>query len=187
VQRQQHDWRVTVARTSLANLFYQMASPYISIYIVALGASASSLGAVISIGMVAAGLVSPFVGWLIDRSGPKRLYLFGITMLAASYLLYLIAPDWKLTIAAMAAYWLGNSMSIQSCATVCGNCLANRDRATGMMICESVAAGLLGMIGPIVAAWIVWSSGGVNSHGIRPVFLVCLVGTMGTFAIIWTT
>jgi MFS family permease len=137
--------------------------------------------------MVAGGIVSPFVGWLIDRSGPKRLYLSGIAMLAAAYLLYLVAPDWKLTIAAMAAFWLGNSMSTQSCATVCGNCLANRDRATGMMICESVTAGLLGMIGPILAAWIVRNSGGVNPDGIRPVFLVCFAGTIGTFTFVWKT
>jgi MFS family permease len=156
------------------------------VYIVALGASASQLGMVISSGMVIAGLMSPFIGWSIDHSGPKRLYLFGIGTLAVSYLFYGIAQDWTLTIVAMAAFWIGNSMSTQSCATVCGNCLANRDRATGMMICESVTAGLLGMAGPIVGAWLIHSFGGVNPAGIRPVFFFCLAGTVGTFAIVWT-
>ena len=50
----------------------------------------------------------------------------------------------------MVGYWLGYSTSIHSCATICGNCLVNRDRATGMPICETVAAGLLGVAGPIV-------------------------------------
>ena len=186
MQRQQRDWRVTVARTSVDKFLYQMVFPYISLYIVALGASVSQLGMVISAGMVIAGLMSPFIGWFIDRGGPKRLYLLGIGTLAISYLLYGLAQDWTLTIVAMAAYWLGNSMSIQSCATVCGNCLANRDRATGMMICESVAAGLLGMAGPIAGAWLVRSFGGVNAGGIRPVFFVCLIGALGTFSIVWT-
>ncbi len=186
VRRQQRDWRVTVARTSLDKFLYQMVFPYISVYIVALGASASQLGMVISAGMVIAGLVSPFIGWSIDHSGPKRLYLFGIGTLAVSYLFYGIAQDWTLTIVAMAAYWLGNSMSTQSCATVCGNCLANRDRATGMMICESVTAGLLGMAGPVAGAWLVRSFGGVSAEGIRPVFFFCLAGTLGTLTIVWT-
>lgn len=186
MQRQQRDWRVTVARTSLDKFLYQMVFPYISIYIVALGASVSQLGMVISTGMVIAGLLSPFIGWFIDRSGPRRLYLFGIGTLAVSYLVYGLAQDWTLAIVAMVAFWLGNSMSIQSCATICGNCLANRDRATGMMICESVAAGLLGMAGPIAGAWLVRSFGGVSADGIRPVFFVCLIGTLGTFSIVWT-
>ena len=41
LQRQQRDWRVTVARTSLDKFLYQMVFPYISVYIVALGATAS--------------------------------------------------------------------------------------------------------------------------------------------------
>jgi MFS family permease len=105
---------------------------------------------------------------------------------AVSYLLYGLAQDWTLTVVAMAAYWLGNSMSIQSCATICGNCLANRDRATGMMICESVAAGLLGMAGPVAGAWLVSSFGGVNAAGIRPVFFVCLAGALAALVIVWT-
>lgn len=186
LQRQQRDWRVTVARTSLDKFLYQMAYPYISVYIVALGASASGLGVAMSIGMLLAAFASPFVGWLIDHNGPKRLYLFGIATLGTSYLLYAVAPDWRVSIMAMAAFWLGNTLSVQSCATVCGNCLANRDRATGMMICESVAAGLLGMVGPILSAVIVHNFGGVNPAGIRPVFAVCVLGTLLSFVLVRT-
>lgn len=186
IMRQQRDWRVTVARTSLDKFLYQMVAPYITVYIVALGASASQLGAAISVGMVIAGLMSPFVGWFIDRSGPRRVYLFGISTVAVAYLIYGIAQDWMLTIVGMAAYWLGNNISIQGCATVCGNCLPNRDRATGMMICESVTAGVLGMAGPIIGAWLVHSLGGVNAAGIRPLFFICLAGTVVTFALVYT-
>ena len=73
--RQQRDWKVTVGRTSLDKLAYQMVFPYLSIYIVALGATATQLGMVNSIGMIMAGAVSPFVGWFIDRNGPKKIYL----------------------------------------------------------------------------------------------------------------
>ncbi len=84
----------------------------------------------------------------------------------------------------MTAYWLGFATSVQSCATICGNCLINRDRATGMLICETVAAGLLGMAGPMIATWIVtsWAA----SRGWDPtLFLAGFVVTIGTFWLVW--
>ena len=170
-----------MARTSLDRLAYQIVFPYLSIYIVALGATVTQLGFVNSLGMAVAGLVGPFTGWFIDRNGPKRFYLIGIGLLAVSYLTYGLAQNWPITIIAMATYWLGYSVSIHSCATICGNCLVNQDRATGMTICETVAAGLLGMVGPMLAAWVVASSGGVNPGGMRPLFFIGLIITAGTF------
>jgi MFS family permease len=186
LKRQQRDWKVTVARTSMDRLAYQMVFPYLSVYIVALGASATQLGIVNSIGMMIGGLFGPFTGWFIDRIGPKKIYLVGITFMAVCYLTYGLAQSWGVTIIAMIAYWLGFSTSIHSCATICGNCLVNRDRATGMMICETVTAGLLGMAGPIVATWLVSQFGGVNPDGIRPLFLSGLIITIATFVLVLT-
>ncbi|MHB1415819.1 MAG: MFS transporter [Chloroflexota bacterium] len=186
VGRQSRDWRVTVARTSLDRLVYQMVLPYQSIYIIALGATATQLGAINSAGMVAAAMLGPSTGWLIDRVGAKRVYLAGIVMLTISYLAYSLAQSWPMALVAMIAYWLGFSTSILGCATVCGNCLATRDRATGMMICETVAAGLLGMAGPLIGAWLVTSSGGVGVSGIRPLFFLGTLVTLGTFALVHT-
>lgn len=163
-----------------------MIFPYLSIYILALGATVTQLGIVNSLGMIAAGIVGPLTGWFIDRTGPKKIYLIGIGFLAISYLTYGIAHDWMITIIAMVAYWLGFSVSIHSCATVCGNSLANEDRATGMTICETFAAGLLGMAGPMLGAWLVTTFGGVNASGIRPVFFFSLIITACTFIVVWT-
>ncbi len=186
LKRQQRDWKVTVLRTSLDKLAYQMVFPYLSIYIVALGATGTQLGMVNSIGMIIAGFCALFTGWFIDRIGPRKIYLIGIGFLAISYLTYGLAQNWEVTIIAMIAYWLGLSTSIHSCATICGICLANRDRATGMMICETVAAGLLGMAGPMLATWLVALCGGVNTGGIRPLFFLGLAITLGTFIVVLT-
>jgi MFS family permease len=186
LRRQQHDWTVTVVRTSLDRLAYQMVFPYLSVYIFALGATATQLGFVNSLGMMVAGLAGPLTGWLIDRHGPRSFYLVGIVLLAISYLTYALAQSWPITIVAMMAYWLGYSISGQSCATVCGNCLANRDRATGMTICETVGAGLLGVVGPILGAVIVVSSGRVDPDAIRPLFVLGLSITIGTFVLVRT-
>ena len=186
LKRQHRDWKITVLRTSLDKLAYQMVFPYLSVYIVALGATGIQLGVVNSIGMIIAGLCAPFTGWFIDRIGPKRIYLIGISFLAVSYLTYGLAQSWGWTIVAMIGYWFGSSTSNNSCATICGNCLINRDRATGMLICETLAAGLLGMVGPIFAVWLVMWCGGVNLGGIRPLFFVGLLITVGTFFIVVT-
>jgi MFS family permease len=186
LKRQQRDWKVTVVRTSLDKFAYQMVFPYLSVYIVALGATGTQLGIVNSIGMIIAGLCGPLAGGLIDRTGPKKIYLFGIGCLAFSYLTYSVAQRWELTILAMIGYWLGFATSIHSCATICGNCLVNRDRATGMLICETVAAGLLGMAGPMLATWLVTRFGGATVGGIRPLFVLGLVITIATFVLVLT-
>jgi MFS family permease len=186
LKRQQRDWKITVLRTSLDKLAYQIIFPYVSIYIIALGATATQLGFVNSLGMISAAGLSPLMGWFIDRSGPKKIYLLGIGLLAVSYLTYAIAHSWSMTAIAMVAYWMGYSISTHSCATVCGNCLINEDRATGMTICETVAAGLLGMIGPMIGAWLVTMFGGVSAGGIRPLFFFSLLVTVITFSVIWT-
>jgi len=77
INRQERDWKVTVVRTSLDKFSYQMLFPYLSIYIVALGATGTQLGLVNSIGMIAAGAVSMLIGWFIDQSGPKKIYKSG--------------------------------------------------------------------------------------------------------------
>ena len=186
LKRQQRDWKVTVARTSLSVFFYRMVLPYMSVYTMALGATGTQLGIINSVGMGIAGLVSPFMGWLIDKSGVKRIYLIGIVLLTVSYLTYGVAQSWTIIIIAMVAYWLGTTVSIHSCAVVCANSLASEDRATGMSLCETFAAGILGLAAPMLGALLVTTFGGVNVSGIRPLFFVCLAGTIATFFLILT-
>lgn len=186
LKRQHHDWKVTVVRTTVDRFAYQTVYPYLSLYIIALGATATQLGLVNSLGMIVAGLLGPLTGWFVDLLGPKKIYLIGISLLAISYLTYGIAHSWTITIIAMMAYWLGFATSVHGCATICGNCLTNEDRATGMSICETVGAGLLGMAAPMFGAWLVTRFGGINAEGIRPLFFLGLIITIGTFVLVMT-
>jgi MFS family permease len=186
LKRQQRDWKVTVARSSSSFFFYRIVFPYVSVYAMALGATGTQLGIINSVGMGVAGLVGPLTGWLIDRAGVKRIYLIGIVLLAVSYLVYGLAQSWTIIIIAMVAYWLGTSTSGHGCTVICANSLASEDRATGMAICEIFAAGILGIIAPMLGALLVTTFGGVNVSGIRPLFFVCLVGTIATFFLILT-
>jgi len=186
LRRQPHDWKVTVVRMSASTFFYQLVFPYLSIYIMALGATATQLGIVNSIGMGVCGLLAPLTGWLIDRIGARRIYLVGITLLIMSYLAYGVAQTWLIIIVAMVAYWLGFVISGHSCTVICGNSLANEDRATGMSFCEIFAAGILGIAAPMLGALLVTTFGGVNINGIRPLFFISLAGTIATFFLILT-
>ncbi|MFC1965137.1 MFS transporter [Chloroflexota bacterium] len=184
LKRQQNDWKVTVGRTSIDRFLYQMVFPYLSIYIVGLGATATRLGMINSIGMGITGLLCPFNGWLMDRIGVKKIYLAGIILLVMAYLTYGLAQSWPIIIFAMIAYQAGATTSIHSCGVVCGKSLANNDRATAMAFCESIAAGLLGIAGPMLGAFLVATLGGVNVSGIRPLFFIAFAGSLATFFLI---
>ena len=181
-----HDWKVTALRSSIHWLFYQMVLPYISIYTLALGATHTQLGLVNFIGMAVAGFISPFNGWLIDRFGTKAIYLIGVTLLALSFLAYGLAQSWPIIMLALMAYWIGFTVSMHSCAVICGNSLTRHQRATAMSCCETLAMGLMGMLGPMLGAVLVTTFGGVNTSGIRPLFFIALAGTAGTFFLVMT-
>jgi len=186
---QQRDWRITVVRTSLDRLGYQVIYPYLSIYIVALGADKTDLGVITSLSMILAGLLGPYTGRFIDRNGPKKIYLAGIAMLIVAYLAYALAPVWQVAAVAMIVYYLASGTSGHSCATICGNCLANCDRAKGMLICESLAAGLLGMIGPMLASFILVDLVGVTgtpsvADDMRPLFYVPVLTSVVSFLLV---
>jgi len=185
VQRQPRPWIITALRSSLAMFLYNIVAPYLSVYTMKLGASATQLGLVNSIGMLAAGLVAPFIGWIIDQRGVRSVYLIGIALLAASYLTYAIAGTWVIAVFAMAAFWLGKGISGQACSTICGNSIRSEDRATAMSLCETLAAGVLGMLAPLLGAALVARFGGVTTGGIRPLFYISLFGTVATFVMIY--
>lgn len=197
---QNKDWRVTVIRTSLERLGYKMVLPYISLFIILLGATKTQLGLITSFGMFVMALVGPYMGTLIDRNGPKKIYMVGILVLMGCYLAFASAKVWQVAALGMFLHQVGAGIGGSSCAAICGNCLANCDRAKGMLVCESLAAGLLGMVGPMVSGWFLVNIMGVvgkptDPATIRPLFLITFViTTISLFVVIffladlkWTT
>jgi MFS family permease len=184
--KQDHDWKISVVRTNITMFLYRLVLPYLAIYTMALGATGTQLGIVNSIGMAVAGISGFLGGGLIDRIGIKKVYLFGIVILAVSYLIYGVAGSWPILIVAMMAYWVGNNTAILGCSVVCANCLKSEERATGMSICETFGMGLLSLAAPMLGAWMVTAFGGVNVQGIRPLFFVCVAGVVVTFFLVLT-
>ena len=174
---QKPDWRITVIRTSLERLGYKMILPYLSLFIILLGASKTQLGLITSAGMLIAGFLGPIIGQQIDRRGPKKVYILGILVLMGGYLALAGAKVWQIGALGLFLHQMGATLSGQSCANICGNCLANCDRAKGMLVCESLAAGVLGMVGPLISGWFLVNIMDVvgtptDPETIRPLFLI---------------
>ena len=187
---QMSDWKVTVIRTSLERLGYQVILPYLSLYIISLGATKTQLGTVTSMGMLMAGILGPWVGGFIDRNGSRKVYLLGIVILFVAYMMYAAAPSWQFCMVAMVLYYLGYGLSIQSCATICGTCLQTCDRARGMLVCESLAAGLLGMIGPMISAFVLVNilgveQGSATAAEYRYLFYISAFFTLISFLVVY--
>ena len=186
---QMQDWRVTVIRTSLERLGYKMILPYLTLYVIMLGATKTQFGYVNSLGMVMGGLLAPLIGSIIDRNGPKKVYIFGILVLAGGYLALAEARIWQVAALGVFLHAMGQRLGGQSCSTICGNCLANCDRAKGMLICESLAAGVLGMVGPLMSGWILVNMMHVTGaptdpNTVRPLFYIALACTLVSLLIV---
>jgi len=181
-KRQDKNWRTTVTRTSLERLGYKVIYPYLSVFIIALGATKAQLGWLTGAGLLFSGLIGPWTGRFIDRSGTKKVYIIGILGLLCCYLTYFLSHDWRMCIVAMMLYYFGSDTAIHGCETICANCLDNCDRAKGMLICESMASGLLGMIGPLIASFLLVNVIGADksdptADDIRWLFLVSALCT----------
>lgn len=172
ISRQPRNWKVTACRASMDKLLYQMVFPYLSVYIALLGATGTQLGTVNSAGMVAAAVLGLVASAAANWIGTKRLYVIGVALVGLSYLVTGLAGKWVAALMGTMIWWCGSTAAGHSCGIVCGSSLANKDRATAMGCCESLAQGVMGLAGPVIGAILVTRFGGVSVRGIKPVFFI---------------
>lgn len=180
---QQSAWKITVYRTSMERLVYKAVLPYLTLYIVLMGATKSQIGTVTALGTLVAAVMAPFLGAYIDQNGPKKMYILGIVVLLVGYVALWGAPVWQVAALGMFLHTMGSTLGGQSCSNICGNCLESCDRAKGMLVCETFAAGVLGMIGPAFAGWFLINVMGVvgtpsDPNSIKPLFIFCVIITL---------
>lgn len=175
------NWKVTAARASFDKLIYQMIFPYLSIYIVGLGASGTSLGLANGLGMALSALYGLLGVSLLRRSGTRRVYIDGLAIIALSYLILGVAGSWIFGMAGIMVWWLGSAEVGLCCNVVCGSSLGNKVRATAMGSCESVAQGTMSFIGPAIGAGLVGLLGGLSVAAVRPLFFLAFAGEIGVF------
>jgi len=175
IRRQKHNYRVAITRSAANSFLLNITAQYDSIYTVALGANSVELGTVSSIGNGIAALISTPVGWLVDRYGLKRFYLLGMGLLAGVALIYGLAPNWQVIIAATILFSVSMRLTGTGCSVICADSVQNKDRATAQNLCVTFAS-FLSMIAPLIAAPLITAFGGLTVDGIRPLYYVRFVG-----------
>jgi len=99
--RQKRNYKVAVVRSASSSFLTNLTAQYDPIYTTALGADPVQLGSISSVGAGISALISMPVGWLVDRYGFKRFHVLGVGLLSGGALIYALAHDWHILIAAM--------------------------------------------------------------------------------------
>jgi MFS family permease len=175
VFRQKHNYRVGVARSSANGFLVGLTSQYAAIYTVGLGADSVHLGFLSSVGGAITALISLPVGWLMDRHSIKRFVLLAIVSTAGGSLVYALAHDWRYLVAAVVLASIAGSLSNTGCRVICADSVQSRDRVTAQNVCSTLAS-VIGMISPLVGAYLVTAFGGITVEGIRPLYYLQFAG-----------
>jgi len=184
VSRQRRPFKVNIAKNVVMNFSLSLTYQYQSLYITALGASALQLGLIGSIGGLASMLVTIPVGFMADKHGIRRILLIFIPTMAIGYAIFGLAWTWQVTALAMFITTMSWDGSFVVCPMICGRCLSNAERTTGMQLCDTLAA-IPRLVAPVAAAFLITYFGGLNAEGIRPLYWIEVVGLLISFLIIW--
>ncbi len=175
IKRQKRNYSVAITRSAASSFLGSLTAQYDSIYTVGLGADSVLLGTIGSIGNAISTLISTPIGWLVDRYGIKRFYVLAMGLMAAGALVYALAPSWGWIVAATMLLSVAMRLTGTGCSVISSDSVRNRDRATAQNLCVSFAS-IASLIAPLVAAYLITLSGGLNTEGIRPLYYIRFVG-----------
>ncbi len=184
-RRQTHDFKLMLGRRALHGMASGLSGQYNSIYATLLGADPVQLGSLQSAGNAIGALAAVAAGWFIDYYSLKKVFLLGTVMLAASRLLYFVAPHWAWLYAGIILYYLGMRITCTACTVTCAAELPNEERATGRGLCRTLASPVA-IVTPLLAAWLISRFGGISARGIRPLYMVQVLIFVGIFVLLLT-
>ncbi|HUK49834.1 MAG TPA: MFS transporter [Terriglobales bacterium] len=173
--RQEKPFKVNMLKAAGSYFLRTLTLQYQSIYIAALGASALQVGIANGIGGVSATAIALPIGWLADKYGVRRIFLTATSLMLIGAILFASAKGWMIVILALLLGNLGLQMENTACPIVCGSCLKNDERATGMGLCDTLTA-VPGLVSPLVGALVITGFGGLNVAGIKPLYYLQIVG-----------
>jgi MFS family permease len=175
--------KVIISRFGIAQFVFNL-NPYSSIYIVALGATGTELGALNSVSLGVSCISAFSTGWISDRRDKKRMFLMGASLGALVPLIYTLSPFWIWLIPAFILAGLAEGLIQPAWNTIYANSVQDKDRGKvyGLVNVFSVApslfAGLVG--GTFVSIF-----GGLTIQGIRPVYILSAALLISILIIVW--
>jgi MFS family permease len=111
----------------------------------------------------------------MDRHGIKRFVLLAVVFTAGGSLVYALAHDWRYLVAAAVLASIAGSLSNTGCRVICADSVESKDRVTAQNVCSTLAS-VIGMISPLVGAYLVTVFGGITVEGIRPLYYLQFAG-----------
>ena len=186
VKRQGRNFRVLLVRKLGYSLLGRLSFQYTSLYAVALGADMIAVGTLNSIGSAVSTILSLPVGRLADRYSLRKIMLFAMIIEILVPVAYVLAWNWVLLIPALIFFQMTGfrSLAVTIENVYIASSLRDEDRASGFGV-ATVVSTIGGTIAPLIAAYLVVAFGGINVDGIRPLFLVQIVGLVPFAAAIY--
>jgi MFS family permease len=192
VKMQSKNFRVMIARDFIVQISgrRQQAQAqlggYEALFLRRLGASPIEIGLANSLASLTRVLFSVPAGWLTDRAkNIKKTYVTSSGLGLLNYLIMSLITTWPVLLALNLWRTIGDSLSTPAKTIIDVDSLKNKDRVTGLSIHRTMTA-VGGVIGPLVAAYIITASGGLDSaDSFRPFFLFQFVLNLVIFILIW--
>ena len=177
VKRQGRNFRVLLARKLGYSLLGRLSNQYTSLYAVALGADKIALGTLNSVGSAVSTIMSLPVGRLVDRYSLRKMMLFAMIIEILVPVAYVLAWNWVMLIPALIFFQMTGfrSLAVTIENVYIASSLKDEDRASGFGV-STVISTIGGTLAPLIAAYLVVTFGGINVEGIRPLFLIQIVG-----------
>ncbi|RLE81331.1 MAG: hypothetical protein DRJ51_04070 [Thermoprotei archaeon] len=179
---QRRNYLALLTRRTLAGFFNGLPSQYMNIYVLEMGFTEQDLGALRSVGTLFATLPSAVLNFMADVANRRKAYLVGLLFEILSALFFFIDGGALPVLAAM-MFFLVSFFGLSRVEDVLvADSLRSKRRAFGFSVIRSLSI-FVSLIAPIAAAHLVSMFGGISVEGIRPVFLIQLLGLIVAFII----
>lgn len=184
LHRQSNNYRMMIVRTTGAHFLINLTGQYTSIYTKALGADNILIGLLSSLSAFIGMLVSMPVGYITDKYNLRKVLGAGMLLNIVMIALYAFARDWRWILLAMVINPITTALMFRSQQLMIINGLRDEDRTTGIGLRMQIAS-IIGLVSPMIAAFIIDHTGGLNVEGIRPLFIIRLAGLMILYSYVY--
>jgi len=166
-------FKVMLVAIGLYSWANNLPAKYNQLYITSLGANPLELGSLNSIGGAANSIISVPMGWFIDQYGVKKVIVLGLVFSAIVSAIYGCATNWLMLIPAMILAQISFRMIFPLTDIIFVGTSKPKGRAQAMGFSRTIWA-IPSILAPMTAAVIVTMFGGINTQGIRPLYLIQL-------------
>ncbi|MEM1585914.1 MAG: MFS transporter [Candidatus Bathyarchaeia archaeon] len=164
--------KVVLVAQSLCIFVMQFFAQYNILFAQALGASGTDIGLIMLISGLVLLISAPYIGLAIERKPIKRMMILGLICDITAMVIFALANDWRLLIPAFILY---NQVIRQiPLADVVFITFTEPHKRATLIGLSRIFCGIMSIFAPLIASAIVTYYGGINMHGIRPLYHISI-------------